>query len=349
MRLIKYFLILLPFLFACKKDKVIDKVVVNQLYQGALVLNEGLFQQNNSSLSWIDYYDYSSQNEFFEIKSGRKLGDTGNDMQLYGGKIYIVVNVSSTVEVLDSKTGLSIKQITFSKLNGSPKQPRSITFHGGKAFVSCFDGFVDVIDTSTLLITNRIPVGLNPDQIAIAGNKILVSNSGGLNSPIMDSTISIIDPVTEIELQRIVVGKNPGLIKVIGDYAFIHVRGNYGSVPSKFLRIDLNNLSVSEEIPLNIINFEKMGSELLLAYLENNEPKIGTFDPVSKTFTNPNLISLSGIETLYNMQYNPVNQHIYLVDAKGFTFTGSILEYNSNGTYIRQFNAGLNPNSILFF
>ena len=93
MRLTKYIIILSLFLFSCKKDIVENKVVVNQLHQGALVLNEGLFQQNNSSLSWVDYYDYSTQNEFFELKSGRKLGDTGNDMQQYGGKIYVVVTV----------------------------------------------------------------------------------------------------------------------------------------------------------------------------------------------------------------------------------------------------------------
>jgi hypothetical protein len=128
-------------LSACKKKKPDPETPTpSVLENGILVLNEGLFNQNNSSLSWIDVASGSVNGSFFEQKAGRGLGDTGNDMQRYGGKIYIVVNVSSTVEVMDAHTGASLQQISMIH-NGVPKQPRSLAFYGSKMYVTCYDGY----------------------------------------------------------------------------------------------------------------------------------------------------------------------------------------------------------------
>ena len=190
MRLIKVvFLILL--LHSCDKNP--DPVNTNnEIENGALVLCEGLFQHNNSQLSYIDFENQEVENGFFLNRVERQLGDTGNDIKRYGNKIYIVVNVSSTIEVLDAQSFQSLKQISMMN-DGTAKQPRNIDFHENHAFVSCFDGFVDVIDTSSLELTQRIQVGTNPDQLLVIGQKLYVSNSGGLNYPQMDSTVSIID------------------------------------------------------------------------------------------------------------------------------------------------------------
>lgn len=345
MRFIKYFLIFL--LFSCKKEKVQETSVSNELKNGILVLNEGLFQLNNSNLSWINLADLTVSSDFFEQKTGRNLGDTGNDLKKYGGKIYIVVNGSSTLEILNAKTGKSIKQISF--LNGNQsKQARSITFFQNKAFISCFDGFVDVLDTNSLEIEKRISVGLNPDQIVASNSKIFVSNSGGLNST-LDSTISIIDPISKAEEGKIIVGKNPGQLEIVGNYLFVNVRGNFGSIPSKLKRINLNTLQIEETYSLKPILFEKMNNQLLIAFEENQEVKLGLFDVQSNTWTNQNFIDLTDIQTLYGIHYESTTNKIYLFDAKGYTVSGKILEYTSSGNFIQSFSVGLNPNSMLFF
>ena len=65
---------------------------------------------------------------YFRALNHRGLGDTANDMDIYGSKLYVVVNVSSTVEVIDLQSGLSVKQIPMLTDNGSSRQPRAITF-----------------------------------------------------------------------------------------------------------------------------------------------------------------------------------------------------------------------------
>ena len=165
MRLSSFFLLIVV-LFSCDKDDN-QPIVKESLHNGMLVLCEGLFQQNNSSLSWIDLGTGGVSLDFFTAQNGRFLGDTGNDMQHYGSKIYIIVNNSNTVEVINKHNGKSVKQISMN--NGSiGKQPRSIAFYQGKAFVTCYDGFVDVIDTTSLTVTQRISVGANPEGIAVS-------------------------------------------------------------------------------------------------------------------------------------------------------------------------------------
>src|SRR5210317_173144 len=143
MRLTSWF-ILLFVLVSCKKDEIpVESPSV--LETGVLLVNEGLFQQNNSSLSWVNLSSQGVNNSIFTDKTTRALGDTGNDLKQYGGKIYVVVNVSSTIEVLSARTLEPVKQISMIS-NGVSKEPRNISFANGKAYVTCYDGFVDIID-----------------------------------------------------------------------------------------------------------------------------------------------------------------------------------------------------------
>ncbi len=349
MRLIKILFIFSVFfgIISCEKEKPVVEPEVESLKNGILVLNEGLFQLNNASLSWVNLNDLTVNSSFFQQKTGRNLGDTGNDMQRYGGKIYVIVNVSSTLEVLDALTGKSIKQIDF-KQGNQGKQPRFISFFGSKAFVTCFDGYVDVLDTASLLIESRIPVGLNPDQIISSNQDIIVSNSGGLNAPSMDSTLSFINPSTLFE-QKITVGKNPGQLEIINNLLFVIVRGNYSTILPSLKKIDLTSKQIVETYPIQVQLIEKLQDQLLIVYLENQVQKLGIFDPETGNWINSNFIDLSQIETLYQIHFDEGSEKIYLMDAQGYTNTGKLLEFSKTGNKIREYAVGLNPKAILVF
>ncbi|MBV5343397.1 hypothetical protein JZU68_07235, partial [bacterium] len=107
-----------------------------QLY----VLSEGLFNMNNSTLARYDLTKQTLVPDFFLATNKRGLGDTANDMGMYGSKIYVVVNVSSQVEVLDAATGKSLKRIALFDSKGVAREPRFVDFHNGKAYVCSFDG-----------------------------------------------------------------------------------------------------------------------------------------------------------------------------------------------------------------
>ena len=114
MNLLSKILILTLLFASCKPE---DPGTNNsQMTNGLLVLNEGLFQQNNASLSLVGFDGTTSQ-QFYLTMNGTNLGDVGNDMEIYGGKIYIVVNNSNVVQVISANTGETIKTISFIKIS----------------------------------------------------------------------------------------------------------------------------------------------------------------------------------------------------------------------------------------
>jgi hypothetical protein len=354
MRLINLIIILL-LIVGCKKKITTEvddsKLDSSSLKNGMLVLCEGLFQQNNATISWVDFSNNTTDNLFFTNKTGRLLGDTGNDMQIYGGKIYIVVNVSSTIEILDKSNGKSLKQI--SMMNGTiAKQPRSIAFYGSNAFVTCFDGYVDVIDTASLLITKRIKVGANPEGLTVSNLKLYVSNSGGLNTSKVDSTVSVINLISLEETEKITVGKNPGSILTDskGD-VYVIARGDYSSIPSRMIRINSVSDIVETIFPFEISGMEKMEDNLVLTYKSNGSSlsKIGIFDPIKEVFSTPELISSTNFTTLYGVQYRASNNKIYCFDAMSYTNSGYVKVFSASGIFETSYHVGLNPSKLIFY
>lgn len=119
LRLGKYFFLFPLFFIAC--DDLEDKPSIVPESNGDVfetgtaemyILSEGLFNQNNSSLARYSFNRQRCTNNYFSANNQRGLGDTANDIAIYGNKIYVVVNVSSTVEVIDFPTGKSIRQIS---------------------------------------------------------------------------------------------------------------------------------------------------------------------------------------------------------------------------------------------
>jgi YVTN family beta-propeller protein len=350
MRLNSLVVIILIILSSCKKE-INPSTEISKLENGMLVLCEGLFQQNNSSLSWINLQNEEVDVDFFNSKNGRLLGDTGNDMQIYGGKIYIVVNNSNTLEILSKSTGESIKQILMTT-NSKGKQPRSIAFHGSNAFVTCYDGYVDVLDTLSLTISHRIKVGANPEGLAVSNGKLFVANSGGLNVSLVDSTVSIIDLSTFQEIEKITVGKNPGSVSVDeqGDI-YVIARGNYGSIPSRMVKIDAINNIVSQTFTFNASNIEQMNDHFLVSFYNysNQTSEIRLFNTFTESIVSNSFISTSEITTLYGVFYNSISDKIFCLDAMNYTNSGYVRQYNSSGIYEKSYHVGLNPSKVIFY
>lgn len=347
----KYFnliLILSTLLVGCKEDLQEPYVPsVDTLENGMMVLCEGLFQQNNSTVSWVVLPAGTHDASFFQTKTSRGLGDTGNDLQRYGGKIYIVVNVSSTIEVMSAADFTPVKQIEMMSA-GQPKQPRSMAFANGNVYISCYDGFVDVLDTTTLEITERISVGQNPEGLAVSNNKLYVANSGGLNFPNPDSTVSVVDLSTNTELQKITVGLNPGavLVNSAGD-VFVISRGNYGAVPSRLRKIDAQIDQISNNsYAFDITGMTAMSSTDMIVYDANGVYRFNfQSDQLEETFP----INMSAVNTLYGVKYRASEDALYLMDAMGYTNQGVIRVYGTNGAFQSSHQVGLNPSKILFF
>lgn len=348
MNSIKYIVIILILLTSCKKDKS-DPTFEGTYKNGILILNEGLFQHNNSTLSWLDLATNEVTKDLFLSINNRPIGDTGNDMLVYGGKIYLVVTGSSTLEVLDKNSLKSIKQISFD-YNNLAQEPRNLAFYNGKIFVSSFDGYVTAIDTSSLNVTKRIKVGRNPEGICISNNSLYVANSGGLDYNNVDTTVFEIDLHSLMVVDTFVVGANPGAM-IADDYNNVYVvkRGDYGTNPSELVKINTTDKSV---VNLGILTttLAKRGNYLYLSYFDfnTNASKVSVFDCSNQTLINPNFISNQDLTTLYGVIPFKEDQLICL-DVMNYTNSGYLKFFNASGQLTTSFNVGLNPNSIIHY
>lgn len=331
------------------KEKQDDLSTFLKLESGVLVLNEGLFQQNNSTLYWIDSATNEVTENVFLLKNDRLLGDTGNDMQRYGGKIYIVVNASSTVEILDATTLKSLKQIKM-EYNGVAQQPRRIAFHANNAYVTSFDGYVNIIDTTSLQITTRLAAGENPEGVAVSNNYLYVANSGGLNFPNYDSTVYAYDLTTNELVKSYHVGANPGGVQAGNDgKIYVVKRGNYDDNPSELIQIDPTTEEVVNlEIPASSIRFKN--DLLYISYMNSDTQtsNVASYDPNSQTIVNASLYNPATVTTFYGI-YPKADGSFLILDAMGYTNTGFVRFYNTEGQLTKSINVGLNPNSIIWY
>ena len=328
----------------------------NQAGSGGLyILSDGNYSLNNSTLALHDFAKKTFQADYFQAVNGRKLGDTGNDLQRYGSKLYVVVNGSSQLEVLDARTGRSLKQIPL--FNGNvARQPRSIAFWEDKAYVCCFDGTVAKLDTASLAIEGGIQVGRNPDGIAAANNKLYVSNSGGLDygsNQGYDHTVSVISTESFTELKRIEVGLNPGRIKAdTYGYVYVSVRGNYDDIANTWVCIDVQNDVVYDTYALEVTNFDFAGEHAYFYCWDeaSGENKIGVFNLLSHQLETLHFISDgTRIKTPYGIYADVEFGKIYITDAGDFVASGDVYCFNQNGHRLSTFqNVGVNPNTVLY-
>jgi YVTN family beta-propeller protein len=328
---------------SCAKEDV--KVELPEVRSGFYILNEGGFNSNNSSLDFYNLENNSLVSNFFTQKNSRGLGDTGNDAQIYGSKMYIVVNASNTVEVVNAKTAVSIKQLDF-KINGKGRQPRYIVFNKNKAFVSSFDGTVAVIDTASLAIEKYITVGRNPEQMAIANNKIYVANSGGLDYPNYDKTVSVIDLNTLMEIKKITVVENPGGVTATADgKVYVKSTGNYGTVKPSLSIIDSKTDVVTS-------SKEFSGSRMIIvgdkAYFLTSAG-IKEYDLKTDAVIKENIITDGTTYKIgYGLSYDKVNQQFFVCDAQTYSGTGIVLCFDKAGKLLYKVNAGVLPSKVIF-
>lgn len=320
------------------------------------VLSEGLFNLNNSTLARYTFKDSKTVPDYFRSINRRGLGDTANDMAIYGSKMYIVVNVSSQIEVLDIQTGVSIKQIPLLSENGSSRQPRYITFEQGKAYVCSFDGTIARIDTTSLAIEAYARAGRNPDGICVQNQKLYVSNSGGLDweGIGVDNTVSVIDIASFTEIKKIEVGPNPGKIQADENgNVYVVTRGKeLEKGDYHFVQIDSRTNSVTRTFDQKVLNFTINDN---LAYLYNFDYKtqsswvkvfnLKTGQTERETFITDGTI----IQTPYSINVNPYNGNIYITDAYDYKVKGDVFCFNPQGELqFRINNVGVNPNTVVF-
>lgn len=350
-------LLLLVIGFAsCKKTDTSTPVApVLSPAVGEYILSEGSFGGNNTKLAFYTNNTANVSGDYFLQQNPTAtagLGELGNDIIIYGSKMYIVMNGSGRVTVLNAANATFIKNISFLN-NNANKQPRYAVAAKGKVYVTSWDNTVSVIDTSALAIVKSIIVGANPEGIAASANYLYVANSGSFNTT-PDSTVSIIDLNTETEIRKIKVGINPNKIEINpAGNVFVSAYGNFSTIPASVYVINgvTNTTSINLGSGFAYSNIRIFGD---IAYLYNNYGGTGTakvYNTASNTIVRNEFITDgTAVQIPYGINIDEQNGDVYIADAGNFTTSGKVICYGSNGVKKFSFSTapGVNPNKILF-
>ncbi len=339
---------------------------------GMYVLNEGNMGSNKASIDFLDLDEnkptvHYLRNIYSERNPNvvKELGDVGNDIKIYGSKLWIVVNVSNKVEVATADSCKRITQINIPNC-------RYLAFKDGFAYVSSyvgpvkFDkdaplGMVYKVDTMDFKKKDSVVVGYQPEELCIVDNKLYVANSGGYRAPNYDHTLSEIDLATFKEIRKIKVGLNPHHCQV-DHYGQIWVtsRGNYNDVPSRIYRLykGRNQLyEVMDSIDTPVSGLSIVGDSLYYYgtawnnATATNNISYGLINVRTHKIIDTNLFSapqLKAITMPYGIIVNPVERDFYLMDAKNYVSSGSLLHFKPDGTFDWSVQTGDIPGHATF-
>jgi len=343
------FVLILPFILLCScepKQPEEDLPIFN-----VLVLNEGLMNANNGSITAYYTGTNTGIGDIFSHVNKQQLGDVANDILIYGSKVYVVVNVSSQICVMDLKSGVLIKQIPVAA-SGVGSQPRQIVSHNGKVYVCCFDGSVLKIDTTSLLIEATTKAGRNPDGICVANNKLYVSNSGGLDYPNYDNTISVFDLNSFTEIKKIEVKMNPTLMKTDKKgNVYVVSNGNYNDVSPCLQRINTITDKVEKVFDIGISVFD-IYNDYLYFYTHDyvsGSTSYQILDLLQDSIINNNFISDDDLpKTPNGINVNPRTGDVYIFDALDYVSTGDVYCFDKDGKKRLKFEAGIIPKKAVF-
>ncbi|MDR1339158.1 MAG: YncE family protein [Prevotellaceae bacterium] len=333
--------------------------------KGFFLLNEGNMGSNKASL---DYFDYESgiyhKNIFPERNPGvvNELGDVGNDIQIYGSKLYAVINCSHLLEVMDVNTGRHIEAISIPNC-------RYIVFDKGYAYLSSYAGpvlidpnarlgYVARIDTASLKVLDTCVVGYQPEEMVVAGNKLYVANSGGYRVPNYDNTVSVIDLETFREVRKIVVGINLHSMKP-DRHGNIYVtsRGDYRNVHSNTYIINTKTDMVTRTLNLPASKLCPAGDSMYVYSTEwshitnTNTISYAIINTLTQTVVSRNFITdgtEKKIEVPYGLAVNPETREIFVTDAKDYVNPGTLYCFTPDGKKKWEVTTGDIPAHIVF-
>jgi len=323
---------------------------------GAIVLNEGSFGNSNASVSWVSYSNDSVINNIFETANNRPLGDVLQSALKARGKIFLVVNNSGKVEVVNSTDFVSVGVIE------NLYNPRYAVEVDGRIYVSQWNGWgqkgaVMVFDISNLSKVDSIPVSTGAEGIIYEAGRVWVANSGGFG---LDSTLSVINPDTREVETTIQVGYCPkemvtdahGKIWVLCSGTTIY-DANWnviGSKPSSLVVVNPNTKSVEKTIPLfnnQHPSHIDISPNKQTIYFGGGYGFNGIYSLSIDATVAPQTYSIPGYYYGFNVNHN--NGDIYCLEAPNFTQAGNLKVFSSDSSEPKfSVSVGIGPNGVIF-
>ncbi len=373
-----YFLPLLMVATSCREDELVVPTEYDIIpetpsestgIRGFYLVNEGNMGSNKCTLDYFDYFTGLYARNFYAERNPaviKELGDVGNDIGIYGSKMYVVVNCSHKVEVLDARSGVRLGQIDIPNC-------RYVRFHRGKAYVSAYVGPVLIdpnapkgavyeVDTASIQVTRKVIVGYQPEEMEVVDDYMYVANSGGYRAPGYDNTVSVIQMTDFKQIRQIEVGINLHRLKKDGyKQLWVSSRGDHMGRPSRLYVLDsknpYNRMEVTDTIPVACSNMAIRGDSLYYyatewnSFTASNTISYGIINVRTHEIVSTNFITDGTDRNIiipYGIAVHPETGDIFVTDAKNYVSSGTLYCFGPDGRKKWSVRTGDIPAHIAF-
>jgi len=352
-------LCLIGCLYSCRKD---DDVVMPTItdtghtiisdYTGLYVLCEGNMGSNKATLDYLDLKSGQYYQNIFPSRNPnqvKELGDVGNDIKIYGQRLWMVINCSNKVEVCTADSARSYGHVDIPNC-------RFLAFDQGYAYVSSYVGKVGgasvlgsvyKIDTLSLQIKGQITVGYQPEEMAVVDGKLYVANSGGYNAlqgMDYDCRISVIDLKTFTLERHIDVA--PNLFRLRADkygQLWTTTYGDHITTPSRLYLLSKDastgQMAVAKTFDIPVTDIAFRGDSLCFIGVDDTHEDAdyycsGVINTKTHALVSDKLVdNLENIETAYGLMVHPVTGDVYVMDATNYVSNGWLFCYDAKGQF----------------
>lgn len=319
---------------------------------GAYILNTGNWKANDVSIMYLDKEKGTLSEDLYEAANGEGLGDLGQDLCLYGSKLYVTVSNSSKLVVMD-KNCKALKTLNLTDNAGTPVSPRYMTAVDGNVYFTSYEGTVSRLDTISLEVTGKVAVGDHPEAIANANGKLFVNISGYG----MENKVAVVDVATFTKERDIEMLLNPYTQCKVGADGFVYVvsNGNYAGKPSlapedyiygTLQRINPKTYEVEQLCRASYI--ANHGDKMYILYSEYYLPELTrayVYDV--KTGAESPFFDLTTLSSPNSIDIDPVNGDVYVTNAP-YGATSDVYVYTKDGELKTKFGVGNSASKVLF-
>ena len=331
-------------------------VIVNQYNfsdsAGVFIVNEGIYMQDNASLSFLNLDASRMYNDIFYIANETNLGDVACSMVILGNIGYITINNSGKIYSIDTRN-VSFK----GKITGLAS-PRYIhVVNDNKGYITdLYSMKISIFNPAKNELTGEIDISNNApfnqhssEQMAGYGQYVFIACWS------FDNQILVVDTLTDLVVDSITVTKQPNSLVldknnklwVLSDGGF--TGSAYGQEIAALTRIDPETREIEQVFQFPSIDDSPVdlglnGSADTLFFILRGINRMSITDeglPADVFIKSRNY-------DYYSLGIDPVTSVIYAGDALDYQQNGLVYRFYPDGELIDSFSVGICPGAFCF-
>lgn len=323
-----------------KKNNTDDFPIPPKAEGVVFIANEGNYQFGNATLSIIDQNTNTVTENVFETVNKRKLGDVLQSVTVHKDLVYLIMNNSQKIEVINPANYTAVATI-----NGFTS-PRYMVAKNEKAYVSeYYANAVRVIDLPSKKISKTITIPGWSEEMEWVGDELFVCNANRDKIYVINTTMDEIKDSISVGMEPVSISAD-----AVGKLWVLCKGNKTKSINPALIKIDIATKVV--ELNLKAGNYEDGASKLRMSadkkqffWISGSVFSMSVFDNQIPIVP----FVLNNGNAFYGLGVDPYKNEVYVSDAIDYVQKSTVLRFSINGSPKGQFKAGINTGNFAFY